>query len=258
MVDVSWKTIQRAMGTLGYRKCVVCTKGWVSPSNATRRYEQAEKALQLRPQPEDWYDVRWSDECHFSLGPEGKVLIIRKPGERYCPDCIQERRNPQTKHINRLHVWAAVGHDFKSELVFYEVPGNTNGKMSQKVYRDVILEGLVQSWLTRGDQFILEEDGDSGHGPGKKNNIVKQWKTAHGLKHFFNTPGSPDLSPFKPCWRIVKAHVAKFDTWTTDQLRNAILEGWEEVTQDRINRLVDKMPQVMKDVIDGKGKMTGN
>jgi len=58
--------------------------------------------------------------------------------------------------------------------------------MSMQVYRDVILEGEVAKWLTRGDQFVLEEDGDSGHGGGNsgKRNIVKAWKEEHGLKHF--------------------------------------------------------------------------
>jgi len=48
---------------------------------------------------------------------------------------------------------------------------------------------------------MLKEDGDSGHGGGnaKRDNIVRQWKETHGLKHFFNYPGSPDLSPIKNC-----------------------------------------------------------
>jgi hypothetical protein len=31
---------------------------------------------------------RFSDEIHFSLGPQGKLMIIRRPGERYCEKCI--------------------------------------------------------------------------------------------------------------------------------------------------------------------------
>lgn len=34
---VSSRTIERAMGTLGYRKCIACEKGFVSPNNAKRR-----------------------------------------------------------------------------------------------------------------------------------------------------------------------------------------------------------------------------
>lgn len=35
--------------------------------------------------------------------------------------------------------------------------------MSHEVYVE-ILEKEVKRWLERGDDFVLEEDGDSGHG----------------------------------------------------------------------------------------------
>jgi hypothetical protein len=40
------------------------------------------------PQPQDWYSVRFSDEVHWAVGPQGSIYITRKPGERYCSDCI--------------------------------------------------------------------------------------------------------------------------------------------------------------------------
>ena len=46
--------------------------------------------LQKYPRAEDWHRIRFSDEVHFSLGPEGRVYVLRRPGERYCSDCIQE------------------------------------------------------------------------------------------------------------------------------------------------------------------------
>jgi hypothetical protein len=60
-----------------------------------------------------------------------------------------------------------VGHGFKSDIHFYQMPGNLNGKISQRVYIDQILKPIVKPWLNH--DFVLEEDGDSGHGPGKSN-----------------------------------------------------------------------------------------
>ncbi|KDN61748.1 hypothetical protein CSUB01_12427 [Colletotrichum sublineola] len=256
-VSCGWRTIQRAMGTHGWRKCVACDKGWVSKETAARRVRDAKKALELRPNPQDWYDIRFSDEVHFSLGPQGKLRIIRKPGERYCPDCIQEREPPQEKHLKRLHAWAAVGYGFKSPLIFYEVPSNKNGKMSLQVYRDKILEPVVGSWIDNGEQFVLEEDGDSGHGTGAKN-IVRVWKEERGLKRYFNTPGSPDLSIIENCWKIPKAHIAKYETWDEDALKNLAIEGWGQLEQSTIDNWVRSMPQRMRDVIAGNGRMTGH
>ena len=246
-------------GTLGYRKCIACEKGFVSPYNAQRRIKAAQTALFYRPRPEDWRDIRWSDEVHFGRTAKGKIKIIRKPGERYCPDCIYHVEEDDNDPIQeRFHCWAAVGWNFKSELQFYQVPTNDNGKMSLQVYRDVILNGQVAQWLAKGDQFVLEEDGDSGHGGGNsaKSNIVKAWKEEHGLKHFFNTPGSPDLSPIENCWRAVKQYV-KANRYLGSDLRLLILEGWKRIDQTSINKLVDSMVVRMQDVLACEGQMTG-
>ena len=75
--------------------------------------------------------------------------------------------------------------------------------MSLQVYRDSILEPIVKPWLQQAkigkiDDFMLEEDGDSGHGIGK-HNIVTRWKKEYGLKYYFNSPSSPDLAPIENC-----------------------------------------------------------
>ena len=109
------------------------------------------------------------------------MRIIRKPGERYCVDCIQHTLSREEEKNNvRLHSWAAIGHGFKSDLYFYRVGSNKNGKMSLQVYKNQILEPIVKPWLERGDDFILEEDNDSGHGTGPKN-IVRAWKEKNRL-----------------------------------------------------------------------------
>jgi hypothetical protein len=170
---------------------------------------------------------------------------------------ITPNRTTRELILERYHCWAAIGWEFKSELVFYDVPTNTNGKMSHLVYRDVILSGIVAQWLARGDKFVLEEDGDSGHGGGNsaKGNIVKEWKKEHGLKHFFNTPGSPDLSPIENCWRAVKQYV-KANFYLGADLKALILEGWRRIEQKTINQMVDSMVVRMADVLASKGQMT--
>ena len=87
--DVSARTIQRAMGRLDYHKCVACTKSWIGSTLAQKRCDHATLMLQRYPFKSDWYHVRFSDEVHFGLGPMGKLMIIRRPGERYCINCIQ-------------------------------------------------------------------------------------------------------------------------------------------------------------------------
>ena len=69
---------------------------------------------------------------------------------RYCQDCIQEEAQPVEKDKKRFHCWVAIGYNFKSEIYFYNVPDNTNGKMSQQVYIDCILDPIIKTWLEHG------------------------------------------------------------------------------------------------------------
>ena len=66
--------------------------------------------------------------------------------------------------------------------------------MTHQVYIESVLDPVVKPWLERGDDFVLEEDGDSGHSTGKTRNAVKKWKEDHHLEHYFNCASSPDLS----------------------------------------------------------------
>lgn len=110
-----------------------------------------------------------------------------------------------------------MGYDFKSDLTFHDVPGNTNGKMSPQMYVNQILEPVVKPWLLQKQDFILEEDGDSGHGIAKNRNIVRQWKVENNLEYFFNCASSPDISAFENCWQPPKQHLKKFPHWMIAQ-----------------------------------------
>ena len=155
----------------------------------------------------------------------------------------QKNKGKKSKHH---HVWAAVGQDFKSDLTFYDVPGNTNGKMPLAVYRDKILEPVVKPWILQArngliDPFVFEEDGDTGHGTGK-NNIVRSWKAENKLDSYFNCPSSPDLSPIEKCWQAPKQYLRRIPHWDDDTTKELIVEGW------------DSFPRCYRTVLMLKGK----
>ena len=128
--------------------------------------------------------------------------------------------------------------------------------MSQRVYIDSILEPIVKPWIEAKHDFVLEEDGDSGHGPGKSN-IVRTWKQNNDLKHYFNCPCSPDLAPIENCWQAPKQYLKKYPHWDDDTTKGLIYEGWANVSQAFINERVSTMPDRLRAVLDGEGKMTG-
>ena len=91
------------MGSISYHKYIAYTKGWVNNSTAKHRVKWAKVILPRYPNPADWEVVRFSDEVHFRYGPQGKIHIIRKPGERYYPDYLQQQDSPAPKDTKRIH-----------------------------------------------------------------------------------------------------------------------------------------------------------
>ena len=55
-------------------------KGQPTQRTKDDRWAWAGTMLIERRDPGDWKNVRWSDEFHAGLGPEGQLWIIRKRG----------------------------------------------------------------------------------------------------------------------------------------------------------------------------------
>lgn len=211
--------------------------------------------LERYPKPEDWRRVRFSDEVHFGYGPNSVPLILRRPWEKHCSDCVVERRDPSVKQQKKVHAWGAIGYDFKSDLIFYEVDTNGNGKMSHEVYLDSVLKPVVLSWKLAGHDFVLEEGGDSGHGT-SKHNPVRVFKERNGIECYFNCALSPDLSPIENGWFPVKNQVRKAPHWDAETTIELAREGWANIKQETINKWIDSIPDRLKQVIRGAGKLT--
>ncbi|KAF2633510.1 hypothetical protein BU25DRAFT_427022 [Macroventuria anomochaeta] len=239
---VTEQTIARTMGeTMECSKCIACCKSWCNDSTAQHCKKWAKHMKERYPEPYMWWHVRFSDEVHWAI----------KPGERYCKDCIQVREEKDTyeKNLNR------------SDLIFYNIRRNSNGKMKQKDYISQILVPVVKPWIERSDTFCLEEDSNSGHGPGKSN-IVRTWKDRQqaqhsNFTHYFNYHNSPDLTIIENCWQLPKQHVEKFPHWDEQDTKDLALEGWEKISQQFTNNCVDTIPQCLQDCVDMDGQMTG-
>ena len=282
--QVHFHTVRKLMQDREYHKCIACTKQWLSDNIRLERRIFARDYIGYSVF--DWKKVRWSDEIHFGLGPEKKLRIIRRPGERFCWSCIQERGPPPEKKRKkndkgkgkgkqqssegleatdsdddddeiRIHAWAAVGWNFKTPLIWYTT-NNKNGKMSQKVYIESILEPHVKEWIDRGDQFELEEDRDSGHGPAHNGNKVRKYKEKIGLRYYFNGPKSPDLSVAESYFQPLKQFLSNSGHWDEKTLKDRAEEGWNHhVPQHFINEQVLSMPKRLHACLDGEGRMTG-
>ncbi len=117
-LECSARTVKRAIRTIEYHKCIACRRGWVNEKTAKDRLNSTTTMLQKYLHPEDWHRVRFSDEVHFGYGTQDKLRILRKAGMRYCKASIEEIHEPREENKKRYQCWAAVGHNFKSDIHF--------------------------------------------------------------------------------------------------------------------------------------------
>jgi hypothetical protein len=277
------RTLHRAMGTLSYRRCLACPRSQTAVKLRERRKEHARRMLEAMPHPHDWRRVRFTGELHFGFGLDGRMRVLPRAGEKVCPTCEEKGSVVVlSRDVKRVHAWAALGHGFKSELVFYDeaTGANSSGTLHMSTYRDRILEKTVKLWLVEGGGagFVLEEDLDSfAHGGASKVNKASEWKDKHpSLRHHFNCGESPDLSPLDSVWPLPGKQWVSTTTagegqeqgeatvpvpvsrqWDDDEsLRQAAREAWATlVIQERVDLWVDQMPQRLKQVIATEGRM---
>ena len=256
------RTLQREMHQLDWWKCIACRKSWTSFNHVTRRVDWIEEALFLRSKSKNWNNVRYSDEMHTNFDFQRRVYVIRKSSTRICVNCIQHvvEEFKKERDLKRKHVWVAVNYNFKSNMMFYDVFNNINGKMTLQMYRNQILKLVVKSWILeiRANEisFTLKEDDDSNHET-NKNNICRTWKKKNLLDCYFNVAKNSDLILIKNCWQESKQWIKKISHWDDEIIEHLMIENWKKhMFQRFINERSKSMFERLRDVIRLKNQMT--
>lgn len=89
---------------------------------------------------------------------------------------------------------------------------------------------------------ILQEDNDNSHGTRSTDNIVQRFKAANWITTLIHPPQSPDLSPIEAVWNILKQRLRRKRWHNKKQLKQAILEAWDEIDMKGIRRRIAEMP----------------
>ena len=89
-----------------------------------------------------------------------------------------------------LNVFVIIGYDYK-RMIPYEVPSNSVGKMTTKVYTQEILPVIKDDLLSCG--LTLWQDKDSTH----DSNSTKAWFKKNNIPYITSPGNSPDLSIFE-------------------------------------------------------------
>ena len=133
-------------------------------------------------------------------------------------------------------VWAAIGWDWKSPLVFSVVfPYYDKLSAKQKA------------------EFGFMEDGAKVHA-GK----ARLPRLNRGMRGFDWPPSSPDLNPIEKIWRWMKNKITKLETVPTsiEDMKEVLQKLWSEVNPKQWRYLTERLTCKLEDVIDCKGMAT--
>ena len=146
--------------------------------------------------------------------------------------------------------WGGFNGIEKGPCLFWEKEWGTIG---QESYSDRIVP-LIDGWIRLNPDLILMQDGAPGHTGGHTRTELNE----RGIIMIKWPAYSPDLNPIETIWNKMKDYIAwNFpEKLSYDELRNAVLEAWDSISEEFLNGLVQEMPKRCQAVIDAKGGHT--
>jgi transposase len=244
---VHFQTIRNHMVNEGYCKRIACQKRWLPHRAIEARLEYARAHEHWQ---NEWRSVLFSDEVHFGLWTSRKAKVISKRDEKLCEDCQESRGEQDT---TSFHCWAMVGFHYKSPLVFFGSSDGSGAAFTPEDYISRMVRPHVQPVASTRRMLLLEGDAlqDS---TGRGHNAVQVYMDSVHLARLRNPPCSPDLNIMKDVLLLLKKRLQKRVFRDESDLKAGILEEWEKIPIQDINKLVDSMKGRMEEVISKRGK----
>jgi transposase len=146
--------------------------------------------------------------------------------------------------------WGGFNGTTKGPCLFWEKEWGT---INQESYSARVIP-LIHGWLRMYPLLQLMQDGAPGHTGGNTRAELLE----RGIRSIFWPAFSPDLNPIETVWNKMKDYIAlKYpEKLTYDQLRAAVQEAWDSISEEFLRDLIADMPNRCEAVINAKGGHT--
>ena len=138
-------------------------------------------------------------------------------------------------------VWAGISAQGKTDLHVID-----NGTLTALRYVNEILDV--------GENFILMDDNARAH----RARITDQYLEQATIVRMEWPARSPDLNPIEHAWDMLQTAVSSrpVQPASVQELRQALLEEWDQIPQYKIRRLISSMQRRCQAVIEARGHHT--
>ena len=147
-------------------------------------------------------------------------------------------------------VWAGISAQGKTDLHVID-----NGTLTALRYVNEILDVYVRPYAGAvGENFILMDDNARAH----RARITDQYLEQDTIVRMEWPDRSPDLNPIEHAWDMLQTAVSSrpVQPASVQELRQALLEEWDQIPQYKIRRLISSMRRRCQAVIEARGHHT--
>lgn len=241
-VQVSRWTLGRHLKAIGVKKRKRLPRPRLLQRHKTSRLAFAQEN---QTRNASWGEIVFSDEKKINLdGPDGYQYYWADP------NFPKETFSKRASGGGSVMVWGAISSNGKMDLQFIDGRLNANG------YQQMLQEASLEEEGRRlgGENWIFMQDNAPIH----KARSTMAFFNARNIALLEWPACSPDLNPIENCWgwlsRKVYGGGQQFSS--LQELKDAILQSWAQMSDSYLQGLINSMPQRMFEVIHAHGGHT--
>ncbi len=243
-IAVSTETVRRRLHEEGLNGRAARAKPYISPKNRIKRLAYAKRYQTWTK--EHWRTVMFTDESKFKLKcSDGRVFVWRKVGEEHKLECLK----PTVKNQNQgVMIWGCISYNGMGKMHVHE--GKVNSKKYLIMLEDVLAPSADMLELTGNLHFMQD------NAPIHKAKKVMEYLNKNCSVIIEHPPQSPDLNPIEHVWAQMKQTLRLTPSMSVAELENKIKECWNIFELEKVQKLIESMPDRIKAVIESKGGPT--